>query len=41
MSDLDIEIQEYVEEGYSPWDIAQRLEIPVDWVYMTIERDDA
>ena len=37
MSDLDIQIQEYAEEGYSAYDIAERLEIPVDWVYVTLE----
>ena len=41
MSDLDIEIQDRLDDGYKPWEISDMLEIPVDWVYMTMERDDA
>jgi hypothetical protein len=37
MSDLDIQIQENLDDGYKPWEIAEMLEIPVDWVYITME----
>lgn len=33
MSNLDIEIQERLEQGENPIDIAYALEIPVSWVY--------
>ena len=33
MSDLDIQIQERLERGEEPVDIAYALEIPVSWVY--------
>lgn len=33
MSNLDIEIQERLEQGETPIDIAYALEIPVAWVY--------
>jgi len=33
MSDLDIQIQERLEQGQDPIDIAYALEIPVSWVY--------
>ena len=33
MSDLDVEIQDLLEKGRSPMDVARELEIPVSWVY--------
>jgi len=33
MSNLDIEIQERLEQGETPINIAYALEIPVSWVY--------
>ena len=33
MSDLDVDIQDLLEKGRSPMDVARELEIPVSWVY--------
>ena len=38
MSDLSIQIQERLERGESPVDIASALEIPVSWVYETFQQ---
>ena len=37
MSDLDEQIQDLLAEGYGPFAISHRLEIPVDWVYLSME----
>jgi hypothetical protein len=37
MSDLDIQIRDKLDDGYKPWEISAMLEIPVDWVYLTME----
>lgn len=36
-SDLDITIQDMLEDGWKPYEIAEALQIPVDWVYTTME----
>jgi hypothetical protein len=33
MSELDQDIQDLLEKGKSPMDVARELEIPVSWVY--------
>ena len=33
MSDLDIQIQELLDQGQTPFMIAQMLDVPVSWVY--------
>ena len=33
MSDLDVDIQDLLEKGRSPMEVARELEIPVSWVY--------
>jgi hypothetical protein len=33
MSELDLDIQDLLEKGRSPMDVARELEIPVSWVY--------
>jgi hypothetical protein len=42
MSELSIDIQAMLEEGYEPRTIARYLEIPVEWVYeeMSLESDN-
>ena len=37
MSYLDYEILDKLDDGYKPYEVAEALEIPVDWVYMTME----
>ncbi len=37
MSDLSIEIQDYLTEGVQPTKIAKILNIPLAWVYDTLE----
>ena len=37
MSDLDEKIQELLAEGYGPFTVSHMLEIPVDWVYISME----
>jgi hypothetical protein len=37
MADLEIDIQTMLEEGVHPSSIARRLEIPVSWVYDSLE----
>lgn len=37
MSDLSIEIQDYLTEGVQPTKIAKILNIPLVWVYDTLE----
>ena len=39
MSNLAIEIDGMLEEGYLPVTIARNLEIPVSWVYETTDTD--
>lgn len=38
MSNLYIEIQDMLEQGHSPWAVAQTLEVPVQWVYEVYEQ---
>lgn len=38
MSDLCIEINERLERGEAPADIARALEIPVSWIYEVEDR---
>jgi len=33
MSELDLDIQDLLEKGKSPMEVARELEIPVSWVY--------
>lgn len=37
MSDINIEIMEMLDQGYSPKSVAIILNIPVDWVFNAIE----
>ncbi len=37
MSDLQIEIQEYLERGYSPETVSSMLRVPQRWVKDTLE----
>ena len=37
MSDLFIEIEELLSEGFNPLDVAGELDIPLDWVYGVID----
>jgi len=39
MSELSIDIQAMLEEGYEPRTIARYLEIPVEWVYEELSRE--
>ena len=40
MSDLSLEIQGMLEEGYLPVTIARQLEVPITWVFEEIEQDE-
>ena len=40
MADLDIEIREMLERDTNPVVIAKMLDIPITWVYDTLERMD-
>ena len=40
MSDLSIEIQSMLQDGYLPVTIARELEIPITWVFEEIEQDE-
>ena len=40
MSDLSLEIQDMLEEGYLPVTIARQLEIPVAWVQEEVEQEE-
>jgi hypothetical protein len=37
MSDLQIQIQELLDAGHQPRDVAVMLDVPVSWVYETEE----
>jgi hypothetical protein len=37
MSDLEIQIEELLDQGQTPFMIAQMLDIPVSWVYSVEE----
>jgi hypothetical protein len=37
MSELDVDIQDLLEKGKSPMEVARELEIPVSWVFETQE----
>ena len=37
MNTLDWQIVYMLEYGYTTWDVSRILEIPVDWVYITLE----
>lgn len=39
MSDLSVDIQDMLNQGYSPKTISLILEIPVSWVYETMPTD--
>lgn len=38
MSDLSLEIELMIEQGTHPATIAKRLDIPLSWVYDTLEQ---
>ena len=38
MADLSLEIQLMLEDGVHPTSIAKRLDIPLSWVYDTLEQ---
>ena len=38
MSDLSLEIELMIEQGIHPATIAKRLDIPLSWVYDTLEQ---
>jgi hypothetical protein len=38
MSDLSLEIELMIEQGTHPVTIAKRLDIPLSWVYNTLEQ---
>ena len=40
MSDVSIEIQGMLKDGYLPVTIAQELEIPITWIFEGIEQDE-
>jgi len=40
MSDLSLQIQDMLEEGYLPVTIARQLEIPVTWVHEEVEQEE-
>lgn len=40
MSELSIEIQDLLEEGYLPVTIARRLEVPITWVFEEIKQEE-
>jgi len=40
MSELDVDIQDLLEKGKSPMEVARELEIPVTWVYEAQEMDE-
>jgi hypothetical protein len=40
MSDMSIEIQGMLEDGYLPVTIARQLEIPITWIFEEIEQDE-
>ena len=40
MSNLSIEIQDMLEEGYLPVTIARELDVPITWVFEEIEQDE-
>lgn len=40
MSDLSLEIQDMLEEGYLPVTIARQLEVPITWVFEEVEQEE-
>lgn len=40
MSDLSLEIQDLLEEGYLPVTIARQLEVPITWVFEEVVQDE-
>ena len=40
MSDLSIEINGMLQDGYLPVTIARELDIPVTWIFEEIEQDE-
>jgi hypothetical protein len=40
MSELSMEIQDMLEEGYLPVTIARQLEVPITWVFEEIEQEE-
>lgn len=40
MSDISIDIQDMLEEGVNPTKIAKILQVPLTWVYDTLEMMD-
>lgn len=40
MSELSIDIQDLLEEGYLPVTIARQLEVPITWVFEEVVQDE-
>ena len=40
MSDMSIEIQGMLEDGYLPVTIARQLEIPITWIFEEIKQEE-
>jgi len=40
MSDLSLEIQDMLEEGYLPVTIARQLDVPITWVFEEVEQEE-
>ncbi len=40
MSELSLEIQDLLEEGYLPVTIARQLEVPITWVFEEIKQEE-
>ena len=40
MSDISLDIQEMLGDDVAPQDIARRLDVPLDWVYMEAEQEE-
>jgi hypothetical protein len=40
MSNMSIEIQGMLEDGYLPVTIARQLEIPITWIFEEIEQEE-
>lgn len=40
MSDLSIDIQNMLEDGYLPVTIARQLEVPITWVFEEVKQEE-
>lgn len=40
MSDISLDIQEMLGDDIAPQDIARRLDVPLDWIYMEAEQEE-